>query len=60
MLLRFKQSRTFLSAFALIWLISGCGLKGPLYQSQKKQPVQTINKGSSINIANEQTKLMEP
>jgi len=60
MLSIWRKNRTLLSSLCLILLISGCGLKGPLYQTQKeasqtaaKDTVKELSK--DLNNANKDT-----
>ncbi|MBL4910324.1 MAG: lipoprotein [Alteromonadaceae bacterium] len=51
MLLIWRKNRTLLTSACLILLISGCGLKGPLYQTPKAAP-QTLIKDTQKAVNN--------
>jgi len=38
------QKKQILFACGSIWLLSGCGLKGPLYQTPQQSPAQNQSK----------------
>jgi len=46
-----RKKRTLLTSACLILLISGCGLKGPLYQTPKAAP-QTLIKDTQKAVNN--------
>ncbi len=47
MLSIWRKNRTLLTSALLILFISGCGLKGPLYQTPEKTPQQQATTNSS-------------
>ncbi len=49
-----RQKRYFVANLALILLISGCGLKGPLYQTPDKPAIEAENTTQQPKIVDEQ------